>query len=266
VRVECDYLIKVHQGSHSADATQNNVHEVFYAARCNDGTELISTTMAGFGAANEFNRSCAPATTITPPTSSPYPPSGGERLIADRGCIEQYVLVPGSNPGAQSDIWALYENWKLDDAGLATAGGTKLASFDPWFAVRNPSRYYSSGTTVGRTVDAAWETDPADGGVANRAPWTEVQELSPFEYRDPRSPFDGAQRDFYVRETTVANAGGPNRWYTDPWGGNASATPFPGSICQIVSPTDNTAYPELDRRLFGREIDYGSSNGVHAPN
>ena len=44
-----------------------------------------------------------------------------------------------------------------------------------------------------------------------------------------------------------------------------SPTPFPGSICQLVSATDNSAYPPLERRLFGRERDYGGQ-GVHAPN
>jgi hypothetical protein len=63
----------------------------------------------------------------------------------------------------------------------------------------------------------------------------------------------------------VANSGGPDRWYTDPYGGGGSPTSFPGSICQLVSPTDNTADPELRRRLFGRDTDYGGA-GVHAPN
>jgi hypothetical protein len=49
-------------------------------------------------------------------------------------------------------------------------------------------------------------------------------------------------------------------------GGNASTEPFPGAICQIVSNTDNADQPTLKRRLFGRQIDYGASNGVHAPN
>ena len=49
IRVACDYLTKVHQGSHSADATTNNAHELLYAVRCNDGTELLSVTLSRFG-------------------------------------------------------------------------------------------------------------------------------------------------------------------------------------------------------------------------
>ena len=149
------------------------------------------------------------------------------RLIADRACVEQYVLVPPGNPNAQSDIWALYENWESDNV-LRTAAGDAIATFDPWFAVRNPSRYYNSAGLLGRTLDAAWETDSGDGGVANRPPWTDVQPLGPFDFRDPRSPFDGAQRELYIGATDVTNGSGQRRWYTDPWGENGSAEPFPG--------------------------------------
>jgi hypothetical protein len=262
-RVVCDHLMKVHQGSHSPDATTNNVHELLYAVRCNDGTELISTILSRFGAGGEFNRSCAPGAVVDT-GASPYPAGQGARLIPDRGCIEQYVLVPPASPGAQSDIWALYENW-ISDNELRAAGGELLARFDPWFAVRNPARYQWPGaSTPGRTVDAAWETDPSDGGVANRPPWTTVGSLGPFEYRDPRSPFDGAERDFYLQDTEVVNADGPRLWWTDAYGENGSPSPFPGGICQIVA-GDNSERPPLKRRLFERDTDYGGS-GVHAPN
>lgn len=261
-RVECDVLMKMHQGSHSADATMNNVHEVLYAARCNDGTELISTTMAGFGNANEFNRSCAPGTVVDTGTASPYPDFEGRRTIPDQGCIDQFVLV---SPTGATDIWSIYENWEIETT-LTRPDGSVLAEYDPWLAVRNPSRYHRAGQPVGRVLDAAWAVDPADSGVVNRQPWLTPAGVEPYEFRSPDSPFDGAQRDLYLRDTEVRNDGGPTRWYTDPWGGNASTTPFAGSICQLVSATDNSAQPELKRRLFGRDTDYGAGNGVHAPN
>lgn len=264
-RISCDYLFKVHQGSHSPDATTNNVHELVFAARCSDGTDLLTTTMARFGAPNTYSRSCSPATAVSTGSSSPYPSGGGIRLLPDRDCIEEYVLIPPAQTNRRSDIWALYESWQLDEE-LTTAGGDVVASFDPWFAVRNPSRYAWPGTGIGRTLDASWETETADGGVANATPWSDVQAQSPFEYRDPRSPFDGSQRDFYIQDVEVSNADGPELVWTDPYGGNASAEEFPGAICQIVSPTDNSDQPELKRRLFGRDDDYGSGNGVHAPN
>jgi len=265
VRVECDVLMKMHQGTHSADATVNNVHEVIYAVRCNDGTELISTTMAGFGNANEFNRSCAPGTVVDTGSASPYPDFGGRRTIPDQGCIDQFVLVNPANAAQGSDIWSIWENWEIETE-LVSAEGDTLAAFDPWLAVRNPSRYHRVDQPVGRVLDAAWAVDPADNGVVNRQPWLTPAAVEPYDFRSPDAPFDGAQRDFFVRETTVANAGGPDRWYTDPWGRNGTTEPFPGAICQLISPTDNTDQPALKRRLFGRDTDYGQDNGVHAPN
>ena len=251
--------------SHSADATQNNVHELLFAARCTDGTEVLTTTLARFGDYGSFNRSCAPATAVETNPVPTYPDGGGERLLPDRGCIEDFVLVPPSQPNRFSDIWSLYENWKLE-AELTTSTGETLAKFDPWFAVRNPSRYQYPGTGIGRTLDAAWETDPSDNGVANATPWSEVSSFEPFDFREPRSPFDGAQRDFYLQDVEVTNDDGPERWYTDPYGNNGATEPFPGSICQLISPTDNSDEPVLKRRLFNRAADYGAGNGVHAPN
>ena len=34
--VRCDFLMKVHQGTHSPDAFTNNLHELLYAAQCRD--------------------------------------------------------------------------------------------------------------------------------------------------------------------------------------------------------------------------------------
>ncbi|PMD04013.1 hypothetical protein, partial [Brevibacterium paucivorans] len=56
--IECDYLMKVHQGSHSKDALSNNAHELFYAVRCSDGTEMAVTTLTPFGQPNEYIRNC----------------------------------------------------------------------------------------------------------------------------------------------------------------------------------------------------------------
>ncbi|OWY62562.1 hypothetical protein B7486_57745, partial [cyanobacterium TDX16] len=213
VNVTCDYLLKVHQGSHSADATGNNLHELIYAARCNDGTEVLATTMAAFGAANEFERSCAPGSTVDAGTSHPFEDGGGTRLLPDRGCIEQYVLVSPPTAPLQSDIWALYESWQLEES-LTRPGGEVLAWFEPWFAVRNPSRYFQAGQPVGRPLAAAWEPDTGTGTV-NAQPWLAPAAGEPYDAYDPRSPFNGAQRDVYLQDTEVQNADGPTRWYTD---------------------------------------------------
>ena len=43
--------------------------------------------------------------------------------------------------------------------------------------------------------------------------------------------------DRYLAGTEVANADGPRTWWTDPYGGIGSPTPFPGGVCQLVAPT-----------------------------
>lgn len=271
VPVECDYLIKTHQGSHSADATTNNAHEIFYAVRCNDGTAVAATVMSRFGDPNEYVRSCDRSVIVATSGSDLPPGDGGARIIPDRTCIDQHVLVDPNVPSAHSDIWSLYEVWKSANS-ITTTSGRVLATFDPWFAVRNPSRYAWSAKNpdgsdgIGATVDAAWETDPADGGKVNANPWLAICTLPPIAVGSPDSPFDGAQRDFYLGATTVANGGGATVWYTDPWGGHASTRPFVGSVRQWIGATDNTSYPALERQNFGLGADYDGGQGVHAPN
>jgi hypothetical protein len=257
----CDFLVKLHQGSHSPDALANNVHELVYAARCTDGLELISTTMATFGPPNEFRRACAPEVTLSAGTALAYPTGPGSRLIPDRTCVEQQLLVP-ANRG--SSLWGVYENWRSENA-LTMADGRQLAFFDPDFAIFDPSRYAATaGTTaIGRLSDLCWEVEP-NGDRMNREPCT-LTVGGPFSFDDPRAPFKGARREVYLAQTTVANGGGPTAWHTDPYGGNGAATPFPGSLRQYVSSVDNSGAPPVQRQLFGRGSDLGGS-GVHSPN
>jgi hypothetical protein len=54
----CDALVKMHQGSHSKDAFTNNVHELVYHIRCDDGTGMSLTIMSAIGEPGEFVSSC----------------------------------------------------------------------------------------------------------------------------------------------------------------------------------------------------------------
>lgn len=263
--VTCDYLYKLHQGTHSLDATTNNVHELIYATRCDDGTELISTAFARFGSPGEFNRSCHPYGKVETTPTAEFPSGGGERRIADRSCVERDVLV--KNTGTTTP-WAIYETWESENV-LETSTGHRLAYFDPDFAVFDPSRYRDPAATstngLARMLDLSWEVT-ADLRRANADPWTRATDLEPFGFADPRSPFSGSRREFFLKETTVQNADGPRLWWTDPWGENGSLEPFPGAICQLIGQTDNSDRRPLGQRLFsGDGRDYGG-DGVHAPN
>jgi hypothetical protein len=263
--VTCDYLVSVHQGSHSPDALSNNVHELLYAVRCDDGTELISDTISRFGAPGEYARSCDPATTVRT-TDNGYPSGSGAREIPDRACVEQNVLVPA---GRTTSAWALYEKWSADNT-LTTAGGEVVAAFDAGFGVFNPARYaHAAGTRgIGRTLDLCWETEPGGDrfdGAACTAATAGGTIGSAYGFDDARSPFDGTRRDVYLRETTLRNAGGQRLVWTDPYGGRASSTPFPGALCQLVGTVDTSARPALQQRVFGRNRS-NAAEGVHAPN
>jgi hypothetical protein len=264
--VTCDYLVLVHQGSHSADATANNVHDMLYAVRCDDGTELVSSIVSRFGAAGEYTRSCDPAVRVAT-TPAPFPGGPGERSIPDRTCVESSFLVP---PGRTTSSWALYEKWSSQNT-LRSADPDRppLASFDTAFGVFNPSRYArpSDPARIGRSIDLCWERE-ANGDRANGVECDEATEdgtiASPYAWDDPRSPFDGTYRDFYVRGAQLTNDGGPRRWYTDPYGGNASRTPFPGAICQLVGDS-GPGTPDAQEQVFGRNRT-NEAEGVHAPN
>ena len=261
--VTCDFLTMVHQGSHSPDALSNNAHELLYASRCDDGTEVISSTLSRFGDPGAFQRSCEPGVEIAT-TDNGYPDGGGSRLIPDRTCVERDVLV---GPGKTTSVWALYEKWSSENA-LETAAGETLAAFPTAFGVFNPSRYGAGGATTARTLPLCWETAP-DGDRADGVDCTAATQggalAEPFAWEDPKSPFDGTRRDFYIWGTVVSNAGGEEKVWTDPYGGNASPLPFPGAICQLVSSLDNAAQSDARMQVFGRNRSF-DAEGVHAPN
>ena len=312
----CDHLIKAHQGSHSSDATKNNTHELFYAVVCNDGTKLSTTVMSNYGNANELHPSCSRQFTsadaapeaITTIGSVLPDGEGGRRLIPTAECVEEFVKAgTESGTGTTDDRrgspasdtnawwWAGYEQWQ-SFTSLTDAEGNEIARFEPWFGLQNPSRYYVANgerdTTVAYLNDLAWEAGAHQGW----APWREQLALSstPIDRKSPQAWFNGAIRDAWITTTRVANADAATAVvYTDPWGKNASAEPFPGSIRSYISRTDNTAYvttttPSVTSRstrtheavtrkgasvpqTMGFFYDYGSdaqgnSLGVHAPN
>ena len=121
--VKCDIMYKLHQGTHSKDAFTNNLHEVVYHARCNDGTEVHMTIMAAIGTPGGFTRTCDGARVdVGPPNPANSPHGGGQRVIPDRTCVDRFFLTPdgtayldfsgdalnGYAPGIASESLAVY--------------------------------------------------------------------------------------------------------------------------------------------------------------
>ena len=94
LEVTCDVMIKLHQGTHSKDAFTNNLHEMVYHIRCNDGAEAHLTFMAAIGPPGEFTRSCNQAqhVSVGPATPPNSPNGGGQRIIPDADCVQQFLV------------------------------------------------------------------------------------------------------------------------------------------------------------------------------
>ncbi|MBO1902234.1 hypothetical protein J4H92_09780 [Leucobacter weissii] len=294
----CDFLIKIHQGSHSSDATKNNVHELIYAVQCNDDTEIFATTMSSFGNANELTASCSRPfnSTVAVPldiatVGSALPDGiGGKRYIPTQECLDQYVMN-GTRDGssAQDDYrgspiagttggwwWAGYEQWQSFNS-ITAADGTEIARYEPWFGVQNPARYYVSNDGV--KADGSGEPDTVvdylnnlawrEGNQQDWAPWAAQLATSPEQPIDKNSPdswFNGAVRDAWLAKTLVKNSGGSRVLYIDPWGRNAQSQPFTASIRIVVSATDNSRWvtstePSSTRR-FLREYEALERDGA----
>ena len=263
--IRCDVLAKLHQGTHSKDAFTNNLHELVYHVRCTDGTEMHLTLLTAIGDPGQFTRSCdGTAVAVGPATPANSPNGGGQRIIPDRTCVLQSILVP---VGQSSNIGVLHESWQTS-IGIRTAGGRGLAFINPYFQVRLPSRYYDPATApaVGRPMDLCYEVTPsgarAQSNMCNQA--TANGTITGITFDDPRSPFNGADRFFDMNENEVTNAAGPTGWFTDPFGLHARPDSFPGAVRQWIARIDNsrgglgTNGPTL-RRYYG-----GTS--VHPPN
>ena len=259
IDVTCDVLTKIHQGTHSPDAFTNNMHEVAYHVRCSDGTGFSATLLTPIGTPGEMVVGCdrdvhLTVGTATPPSS---PDGGGKRAVPEVRCIQERVLSP--DDGRPRFDSALRESWEISGR-LRTDGGGTLVSFNPYFQVMDPSRYFdpASERSLARPIDLCYRPelegrDRCEALAGDSVSWD-----------DPRSPFKGVRRFVDVNANRVRNEDGPEIWYTDALGGNARTEPFPGSIRQWVARRDNSGL-DLHGRVMGRHRDYDGP-GVRAPN
>ncbi len=266
VDIRCDVLTKLHQGTHSKDAFTNNLHEIVYHLKCSDGSEMHVTMLSAIGRPGEFVRSCdrEARVSVGPATPVNSPIGNGKRVIPDRGCLEQFVLVPQGT--ASMFNVGMRESWQTSNT-LRLPNNKALAHFNPYFQVVSPSRYHDPAGVgqVGRSIDVCYLVEPngdrARGGACNA---TNNGGTSGIVFDDPRSPFNGVSRVVDINTNRIYNADGPETWFTDPFGRSASPVSFPGSIKQFVARLDNTAVP-FKGPVIGAGRNYGGP-GVHAPN
>ena len=258
VSIECDVLVKMHQGTHSADAFTNNLHEVAYHIRCSDGTGFSATLLTPIGTPGEMVVGCDRDVHIMVGTANPSisPDGGGQRAIPEAACLQEQVVNPSD--GRPRFDNALHESWEIS-VSLRTEGGHTLASFNPYFQVRDPSRFFDTSLPgLGRPIDLCYlpqvrGRDRCENLGTDSVGWN-----------DPRSPFKGVRRFVDVNGNRVSNADGPNIWYTDALGRDGRTEPFPGSIRQWVARRDNGGI-DLHGPTIGRDRSYDAL-GVRAPN
>ncbi|NNM34559.1 MAG: hypothetical protein HKO53_15880 [Gemmatimonadetes bacterium] len=259
IDITCDVMTKLHQGTHSKDAFTNNLHEVVYHIRCNDGTRVHATLMAAIGTAGELESSCDRRSIFV---GTPSPPDsrsgGGRRIIPTLDCVEQHVLVA---EGQNSNFGQIRESWEISGR-IRTASGKTLFSFNPYYQVFNPSRYYDP-TVEGLVGRPHWDCQTEVDGRRARGEMCE-ESAGVMNHDQPGSAFDGAHRMVDINANNVNNEGGAEVWYTDPFGGNGQTTPFPGSVLQFVSSTSNSGF-DTHGPTIGRNRPY-SGSGVHSPN
>lgn len=255
LNVTCDALVKLHQGTHSPDAFTNNMHEVAYHIRCSDGTGFSATLLVPIGTPGELVVSCARENHVHVGVATPSisPNGGGKRAVPTRACIQDRVFGT-DRPRFDS---ALRESWEIS-ARLKTVSNRTLVSFNPYFQVRDPSRFFDPALerSMGRPVDLCDQIATNDRdrceGVAPGTAWD-----------SPNSPFKGVRRFVDINSNNVRNADGPTIWYTDPLGRNAQTEPFPGSIRQWVAVRDNSGLDLHGPVIGSRSYD---APGVRAPN
>ena len=93
------------------------------------------------------------------------------------------------------------------------------------------------------------------------------QNMTPIAWDDPRSQFNGVNREFYFNNFTAENVGSNRIWYSEPFGKNAVTSSFVGGVKQYLKPkNDPTPYTKpFESDALGANRSYGG-NGVHAPN
>lgn len=215
-----------------------------------------------------------------------YPDGAGDREIPTRQCVEIGFLVP---PGEWSGN--LYEAWPASLALRRTDGTSLVEGINLLFDVQDAARYFYpesmkvqrgydllrpelSGTNLGYAMDLCYDISLAAqgrryrGGPCDAA--TQFGTVQGIDWDDPRSGFRGLNRGMYFQPGVIDNLGGPGVWYTDPYGGRASASPFPGALRQFVSSrridyATMIGGQSIDPRVASR-VHHDGDGTVHAPN
>ena len=267
--VQCDVLTKFHQGTHSKDAFTNNVHELVYHIRCDNGTRMGITMLTADRPAGRVRPLLRPRASTSRRVRRRRrirPRAAGSASIPDRACIESAMLVA---EGQNSNFGALHETWETSNlrARDPTATCWRTSTRTSRCVCRAASTIRRSRPTVGRPIDVCYEVtatgERASGGPCDRS--TDDGQTAGVTFDDPRSEFNGADHFVDINANNISNSDGPDVWYTDAYGRNGRTEPFPGSLRQHISSVDNNIGVDVNGPTIGDDRNYGG-DGVRAPN
>lgn len=293
--VSCTHLHKFHQGTHSGDAVQNNLHEVIFHSHCVSvnvnglnaasiypTNTILLTGMMSFGNPGGYLRFCGTnrdllvcpngknangSCKVIDPLLSKLPNAIYSntlgRNMVDRSCLENVVSITGSQ------YFTPYEIWQ-GDLRITKANGQMLAEHGRQWDVLDPVRFIDPKSPTGFSYNSE-QCGP--GGLLNRR--TLLCEVRTGEYANtawdsPQSGFRGLKRTSYFGRNRISNANGSQVWWTDPLGGNAVTSEFGSGLKQKFSSVEAdicklSVCSTLNDRAIQRLFPDGGRT-VHAPN
>ena len=295
VGVTCDWLSKIHQGSHSDDALGDNAHEYYLNLRCDDGLDLRLKYLLTFGPPGRVTNICSSGTTqdfdAGVAAKAGVPVVGANDGKREYACIDDLV---------RADKDRLEELWKGDGNVRLPGGG--FVTYSPYYAVLNPARYVDhrwrergAANAYVSSVDLCFEDSPAWRGTApgfcDAVPADLAAMSSEARQRDPRNPMNGTRRvlhpkELIVRATSEGGDGADFVFCTDRLGRGARGLEAgescgDGEIEQLVSRVSRERYEwkgsdagarSVGGSLFGAgylaewPLDFRASSGIRFPN
>jgi hypothetical protein len=258
--VACTHLHKFHQGTHSADAVRNNLHEVIFHSTCQSvntaginapayypNNKVILTGMMSFGNPGGYKRFCGNnrstlvcpdgynsdgSCKITDPLISKLPDAIYSdtigRNMVDRTCLESL-----GKEGSSNFYFNPYEIWQ-GDLRIQTSSGKMLAEHGRQWDVLDPIRYVDPKATNGMSYN---QTECGRGGLLFRRTAGCTIDTVP-AWDSPQAEFKGLHRTTYFGRNRVSNNGGQQIWWTDPLGGNAVNAQFASGLKQYIAPVE----------------------------
>jgi hypothetical protein len=282
---KCSIMTKLHQGTHSPDAFTNNLHEIFYYMKCENGVELRWQSFHAFGPAGVVGRICnneATSASFVPPTS-PTTPNGSSRGVPDRRCLDVLRAKVQQGGDASAEYYANYrEDWPTGFTHALHRDGTGKywdnwgqqgaernpplqyeVSAGTYFLVDKPSRFFddTKPNNLGRRLDMCF-----DQSLQITHPDCQIVRQKNATWDSPDSTFKGTFRTVHFDWVRLENRLNQNLIYANPMGTVTRPALDAAGGVTLRQWVKGLASKELAMYYFGQRGENFDDTGVHAPN